>query len=62
MGDRIIRSAEVLEMLGVSRIYLRRLIKDGKFPKPLKNFFHGERRPRLAWKESTIEKWLDSRS
>ena len=61
MEDRILRTPEILELLGVSRVYLRRMVRDGKFPPPLGNLFHGERRPRLAWKENTVKEWLASR-
>ena len=57
MAERkIIRAAEVVEMLAISRTTLWRLIKAGKFPPPLKLSVRAR-----GWRLSDVEAWLDSR-
>ena len=53
---KIIRAAEVLEMIGLSRTTLWRLVKAGKFPAPLKLSVRAR-----GWRLSDVEAWLDSR-
>ena len=53
--DRLRRIEEVLEMLGVSKSTLHRMIAEDRFPKPI---YIGPRSPR--WWLSGILKWLAS--
>lgn len=53
--DRLMRMDEILEMLGISESTLRRIMDDGRFPKP---FYIGPRSPR--WWRSDILKWIES--
>ena len=55
--DRLMRIDEILEMLGISENTLRRMIKEGGFPKPI---YISPRSPR--WWLSDIMKWLESRA
>jgi prophage regulatory protein len=54
--DRILRDQEVGNRTGLSRTTRWRLIRDGKFPKPIKLTEHA-----IGWRESAIEAWLESR-
>ena len=54
--DRILRDEEVRSRTGLSRTTRWRLIRDGKFPKPVKLTEHA-----IGWRESAIEAWLASR-
>ena len=53
--DRLIGIKELVEMLGISENTLRRMIKEGRFPKPINI---APRCPR--WWLSDILKWLAS--
>lgn len=54
-SDRLLRMEEVLEFLGISESTLRRMIKEGGFPKPI---YIAPRCPR-CWL-SDILKWIKS--
>jgi len=54
LDDPLLTRAEVIGVLKVSRVLLWRLIKDGRFPAPLK-IGDVER-----WRRSTIERHLSS--
>jgi prophage regulatory protein len=54
--DRILRDEAVRDRTGLSRTTRWRLIRDGKFPKPVKLTEHA-----IGWRESVIEAWLASR-
>jgi predicted DNA-binding transcriptional regulator AlpA len=41
-----------------SRHHTRRLIKEGKFPKPVKSNYGTENRGRVYWRESTIDAFM----
>lgn len=56
MHHRIVRRAEVLEVTGLSRATLYRLISDGRFPAPVKLAVNA-----VGWRESAIREWLESR-
>lgn len=49
---RILRTKQVFDRLGTSRVTLWRYIKAGTFPAPVKIF------GRNAWLESTVDTWL----
>ena len=53
---RILRRDEVLEVIGLSRATLYRLIGEGAFPAPVKLAANS-----VGWRESAIREWLDSR-
>ena len=52
---RIIRREEVTRLTGIARATLYKLIKEGKFPVPLRL---GERS--VGWRLSDIDEWLTS--
>jgi prophage regulatory protein len=54
--DRILRDPECEERSGLSRTTRWRLIKAGKFPKPVKITDHA-----IGWRESEVDQWLASR-
>jgi prophage regulatory protein len=54
--DRILRDAEVRNRTGLSRTTRWRLVRAGKFPKPVRLTEHA-----IGWRESAIEEWLASR-
>ena len=54
--DRILRDEAIRDRTGLSRTTRWRLIRDGKFPKPVKLTEHA-----IGWRESAIEAWLASR-
>jgi len=55
--DRILRDPETTRKSGLSRTTRWRLIKAGRFPKPVKLSDHA-----VGWRESELEQWLASRS
>ncbi|MGO9060073.1 MAG: helix-turn-helix transcriptional regulator [Candidatus Binataceae bacterium] len=56
MTDRILRPAEVAEMLGVHRITLWRMRGRGEFPKPIKLGTRAK-----GFLESEVQAWLAGR-
>ncbi len=56
MVDRLLPLAEVLKRVPFTRVHLWRLVRDGKFPAPVQV---GPRR--IAFRESAIADWIDSR-
>lgn len=54
--DRLMRLAEVLQILGLSPATIYRQVKDGSFPAPLKIS-----KRRVAWRESDIRNHVASR-
>ena len=50
---RIIRREEVTRLTGIARATLYKLIKEGKFPEPLRL---GERS--VGWRLADIDEWL----
>lgn len=56
MHHRIVRRAEVLEVTGLSRATLYRLISDGRFPAPVKLAANA-----VGWREAEVREWLESR-
>lgn len=50
---RAVRKPEVLSRCGIANTHLYRLIKDGKFPKPIKITDR-----LVAWNEAEIDAWL----
>ena len=53
LGDRLLRRAEVEEMVALSTATLYRMIKDGEFPSPVK-IGTGT----VRWRLSEIQGWL----
>jgi prophage regulatory protein len=56
MEDRFIRRKAVLAVTGLSNSTLYHFVSRGTFPVPLKL---GKRT--VAWKESEVQEWMDSR-
>ena len=54
MQDRVVRLAEVIEMVGVSRQTIWRHVRAGAFPRPFK--IAGSRR--IGWRLSDLLTWL----
>lgn len=54
--DRVVRRAELLEVLGVSAASLYRWIADGHFPNPIKLGPNS-----VGWRQSEVREWLESR-
>lgn len=57
---RILRTAELAELLGVSRTTLWRWQREGNFPPPIQ-LGHGTERPLHGWLEQDVLDWLSSR-
>ena len=55
--DRVLRAAEVRARVGLSRTTIWRLIKGGRFPKPVKLT-----EVAIGWRESAIDAWIEARS
>ena len=51
--DRILRIAKVLDMTGLSRSTLYRMINEGSFPKQIQISAHC-----IGWRESSVAAWL----
>jgi prophage regulatory protein len=57
---RFIFRAEVLNRVGVSYTALWFWIRDGRFPAP-RELGGGHQRAKLAWLESEVDEWMESR-
>lgn len=55
-AERLIRPAELLERLNISKPTLWRMRRSGSFPEPIR-ISPGC----VGWKESTVEKWISER-
>lgn len=55
MLDRILKLPEVLEVTGLSKSTLYRLIKSGDFPKPVRLTSQ-----RVGWLASQVQAWMES--
>jgi len=55
--NRLIRKKELLNITGLSIASIYRLIKKGEFPKQVRISENS-----IAWRESDINEWLDSRA
>jgi len=56
MTDRILRFREVVEITGLSRATIYRMMDRGDFPKALKLSTKA-----IGWRESTVNRWVVSR-
>ena len=56
MNNRLLRRRDVERITSISRASIYRLMRDGRFPEPLKV---GPRAVR--WRESEINSWLEGR-
>lgn len=56
MGDRVLRTKQVCEIINISPVTLWRYRRDGQFPKPIQL---GDRI--IGWKESVVMEWLDQK-
>ena len=56
--NKLLRIKEVTKRVGLSRAYIYRLIKEGKFPKQV-TIVEGSNS--IAFVESEIQKWIDAR-
>ena len=54
---RIIRRPEVIEMTGLSESSIRRRVREGEFPSPLR--LGGENSRSIGWREQDVEAWLE---
>jgi len=52
----VVRMSRLVEMIGLSRSTIWKLLSEGKFPKPIRL---GSRS--IAWRINDIEEWLQSR-
>lgn len=52
-GYKLLKAQDVADLTSMSRSHLHRLMRDGKFPKPIKI---GENR--RAWLESDAQEWI----
>ncbi len=58
MSAKLLRLPKVQESTGLPRSTLYALVKAGKFPKPVKLSDTGRC---VAWKDSDVGAWIDSR-
>ena len=56
MSDRIVRTPEACQLSGLSRSTLLRLVRDGRFPKPVRLSPNA-----VGWRLSDLAQWLESR-
>lgn len=56
MIDKILRVPDVCEAIGVRKSSLYAMVKEGKFPPPLKLTSQC-----VGWKTSTVQAWIDGR-
>jgi prophage regulatory protein len=57
LSERILRDSECRHRTGLSRTTRWRLIRTGKFPKPVKLTEQA-----IGWRQSEVDEWLASRS
>lgn len=57
---RLIRLPQLQELVPVSRVTIHRWVKDGKFPAAVK-LCPGQQGA-MAWRESDVAAWLESRA
>jgi prophage regulatory protein len=57
-GERLLRWPDVKKRVGICRSYANQLVREGKFPKPVKLTLHGRA---VGWPESSIDEWIESR-
>ena len=55
-NDRLLKAKEVCEKIGVSESTLRRMVKEGDFPAPIRISKRASR-----WRLSEVEEWMDTR-
>ena len=55
LPDPLLTGPEVSEVTSVSRTHRYKLIRDGKFPKPVQ-----VTQCRVAWRSSAVQAWIDS--
>lgn len=60
MAHQILRRHEVLNKLGIKDTLLKKMIKNGTFPKPI--LIGGEDSKATGWIESEIDAWIDQKS
>jgi predicted DNA-binding transcriptional regulator AlpA len=53
---KLLRPDEVADLLRVHQRHLRKLVRQGKFPRPIQV---SERKP--VWNEADISAWIDAR-
>ena len=53
--DTMLRTREVLRLMGVSLSTLKRMVVEGRFPKPLRLSSH-----RIGWPAREVKTWLDA--
>ena len=53
--DRMLRIADVLEVVGIGRSTLYKMVADGRFPRPVRVGLRASR-----WRQSDIQQWMDS--
>ena len=56
--NKLIRLKQVIDMVGVSRAYIYRLISEGRFPQQVTIVEGGTAR---AFVESEVQTWIDTR-
>ena len=59
-GDRVVRTAELAERLGISRTTLWRWWNEGHFPPP-RTLGRAHDRPIHGWMETEVLAWLSDR-
>lgn len=53
--QRILRLPEVLQMTGLSRSQIYRMVADGRFPRPIRLSEQA-----VGWREEDIQAWMES--
>ena len=52
----LLRISEVVQLLGISKPTVYRLMNEGEFPRPIRLS-----KARVAWLQADLDKWLESR-
>jgi predicted DNA-binding transcriptional regulator AlpA len=60
--DRIVRTAEAVELSALTNVHLMRLEQEGKFPRRFKLNPDGGKYGAVGWRLSDIQKWIDQRA
>ena len=56
---KIIRTCEVVKLIGLSRVTLWRMCRSGDFPQAIR--LGGTKSRAVGWRVSEVESWIESR-
>lgn len=58
MPDKLLSKRAVSDILGVHEATVMRLVREGKFPRPLRT---GNVGSTVRWRQADVQSWIDAR-